>query len=112
MMWHEYVAGLSTFRGGSALLEQLPVSIDDVIADVLQIRRNDDLVGFCLVRHNTIEALYVIPAARRQGCARAALQGAILNGAVDALALPGDRATKSLYESATWRARLLTMRQA
>jgi hypothetical protein len=32
------------------------------------------------------------------------------NPPVDGLALPGDRATKSLYESFGWKARLLTMR--
>jgi hypothetical protein len=31
---------------------------------------------------------------------------------VDAYALPGDRAMKSLYESIGWKARLLTMRGA
>ena len=29
---------------------------------------------------------------------------------LDAFALPGDRATKSLFESLGWKARLLTMR--
>ena len=59
-----------------------------------------------------LAALYVAPARRREGVgsrlARAVLES---DGAPsDAWALPGDRATKSLYESLGMKARLLTMR--
>ncbi len=68
--------------------------------------------GFALVRHGVIHALFVEHSKRRQGIARELVTILIAKDGlvVDALALPGDRATKSLYESIGWKARLLTMR--
>jgi GNAT superfamily N-acetyltransferase len=63
-----------------------------------------------------VEDLYVVPEQRRRGLGRALLDAALpwleRNGAldVDALALPGDAATKSLLETTGFRARLLVMR--
>ncbi len=68
-------------------------------------------IGFALIRERRLIALYVAPEARREGLGRQLLDAATRgrSGARDGLALPGDRATKSLFESAGWRARLLTM---
>ena len=61
-----------------------------------------------------MEAIYVAHDFRRQKIATTLVR-ALLSGdsaPVDAYALPGDRAMKSLYESIGWKARLLTMRGA
>jgi GNAT superfamily N-acetyltransferase len=73
---------------------------------------NEALLGLALCRGGLIELLYVERAHRRQGVARSILStlASSDNPPVDGLALPGDRATKSLYESIGWKARLLTMR--
>jgi len=49
---------------------------------------------------------------RRRGIASAFIVALRASGVevVDARALPGDRGTKSLFESLGWKARLLTMR--
>jgi GNAT superfamily N-acetyltransferase len=62
-----------------------------------------------------VDAYYVLPEARRAGLAAAMLDS--LTGwmdqkgcrAVDAPALPGQRSAKSLFESAGFKARLITM---
>jgi GNAT superfamily N-acetyltransferase len=57
-----------------------------------------------------ITGLYVAPVHRRGGVGLSLLRFAASEcGARDGWALPGDRATKSLYEKAGWRARRLTM---
>lgn len=70
------------------------------------------LVGLALVREGVLEALYVEPAQRRRGIARALVHAVVASRGevLDAYALPGDRAMKSLYESFGWKTRLLTMR--
>ena len=71
-----------------------------------------DHLGLAIVRDEVIVAVYVAPHHRRHGIARALVQ-TVLSGVGaprDGYALPGDRATKSLYESMGWKARLLTMR--
>jgi GNAT superfamily N-acetyltransferase len=70
------------------------------------------LVGFVLCRNRVVETLYVDRHHRRRGIARNMLNElrAMATPPLDAFALPGDRATKSLYESIGWKARLLTMR--
>lgn len=68
-------------------------------------------LALAIVRSEVLELLYVAPTERRQGIGRAIARTLIDAELVrDALALPGDRATKALYESIGWRARLLTMR--
>jgi len=69
-------------------------------------------VAFAIVRDAVVEAVYVAPPARRRGVATQVLTTllALSDPPLDAYALPGDRATKSLYESIGWKARLLTMR--
>jgi GNAT superfamily N-acetyltransferase len=75
---------------------------------------NDDdvIVGFALYRDRVVETLYVDRHFRRQGIARSLLVALreLPHPPLDAYALPGDRATKSIYESIGWKARLLTMR--
>lgn len=74
--------------------------------------QDDALVGVAIVRAGVLEALYVEPAHRRRGIGRALVNAVVANRGetLDAYALPGDRAMKSLYESFGWKTRLLTMR--
>ena len=96
------------------------LSEDDLLASVVASRSlwsyvvDGELRGFCLYRASVVEAVYVAHAYRRQRVATALVRS-VLEGEValvDAYALPGDRAMKSLYESLGWKARLLTMRGA
>jgi GNAT superfamily N-acetyltransferase len=108
-------------RGGVALMttlsestpfEQLLASV--VAASSLWLYHDDEVKGFALCRGQLVEAIYVAPDFRRQKIATTIVR-ALLESAtppVDAYALPGDRAMKSLYESIGWKARLLTMRGA
>ena len=108
-----------SLRGGPALLSTIArdteadVLVHLVTQDCVWIARADDVVrGFAVVRDRVIEALWVDPRVRRRGTARALLAAlaTLPESPLDAWALPGDRATKSLYEHVGWRARLLTMR--
>lgn len=62
-----------------------------------------------------LDLLYVVPSGRRHGHGRRLAEAVLVWGArhgcvrVDAPALPGDRATKSLFESLGLRARLLVL---
>jgi GNAT superfamily N-acetyltransferase len=101
---------LATMRGDRTTDEYLDHLIDE---RALWILENDGVVqGFAIYRGELIEALYVVPSARRGGCAKLMLRTllALENPPKDAYALPGDRGTKSIYESIGWKARLLTMR--
>jgi GNAT superfamily N-acetyltransferase len=109
-------------RGGPALLRTLCGStdendlLDEVVASnsLWAIDDDEQLIGFVVCREQVVEAIYVAHSFRRQKVATT-LVHALLAGAtppVDAYALPGDRAMKSLYESLGWKARLLTMRGA
>jgi len=113
-----------TARGGRALLEQLWGSDLDATAvrDALALEvgaghvwvavRAHEIIAGALVRDACLRVMWVQPAFRRQRVATALVE-ALLKGEGpprDAWALPGDRATKSLYESVGWKARLLTMR--
>ena len=75
---------------------------DDVLCAVAAVSpRSRDLVM----------GIYVSPTRRRHHLAQQLLN-ALLEGEMpprDAWVLPGDRATKSLYESLKWKARCLTM---
>lgn len=107
-------------RGGEALLSTIEgnVPATELLAHLIEARclwsaiNDETLVGFVLYRNHVVEALYVDRHCRRQGIARSLL-GALREletPPLDAYALPGDRAMKSLYESIGWKARLLTMR--
>jgi GNAT superfamily N-acetyltransferase len=113
-------------RGGVALLEQLwgsATSHSEVLTavarcvaegDVWVALEEEQVVGGALVHDRCVQVVWVQPDHRRRRVASAILLS-LLNSdvaPVDAWALPGDRATKSLYESVGWKARLLTMRGA
>lgn len=111
-------------RGGGALLEQLWGSAvtDDVVRDALAaevaaghvwvVLRGDDVIAGALVGDGCVRAIWVQTTMRRQKVATTLLRALLASddAPCDAWALPGDRATKSLYESVGWKARLLTMR--
>jgi GNAT superfamily N-acetyltransferase len=119
-LWSSALAEAARKRGGPALLatvrgevpeEQL---LDHLIASncLWSASDGDDAVGFALCRDRVVEALYVDRHHRRQGIARLMLNELCASSCspLDAYALPGDRAMKSIYESIGWKARLLTMR--
>jgi GNAT superfamily N-acetyltransferase len=108
-------------RGGPELLSTIrrDVSDDDILGHLIESKclwgaSNDDdvIVGFAIYRDRLVETLYVDRHFRRQGIARSLLSALreLPHPPLDAYALPGDRATKSIYESIGWKARLLTMR--
>jgi GNAT superfamily N-acetyltransferase len=111
---------LRSHRGGPELLATITegASLENFIIDVLADDAlwgafiDEELVGFVIARRGVVEALYVVGPARRRGVARSMLTTllALSDPPKDAYALPGDRATKSIYESIGWKARLLTMR--
>jgi GNAT superfamily N-acetyltransferase len=107
------------FRGGPGLIAELcdghgeTEAIDRAIMndELWRIADDEATVGVVVVRRGVLLGIYVDEVRRRQGVARATI--AVLRNAgvdiTDARALPGDRATKSLFESLGWKARLLTM---
>ena len=113
-------SGLSTHRGGAAMLtsivgdQDLEGFLRGVIArnELWAAKVGEKFVGFALCRNRLVEAVYVDKSVRRQGLGTALVKSVSsgVGGPIDAYALPGDRATKSLYESLGWKARLLTMR--
>ena len=121
-LWDHAHRDVLAKRGGPALLATLcgatPESelLSEVIASasLWRVDVDGELKAFGLCRGGIMEAIYVEHGSRRHKIAttlvRTLLKG---NSApVDAYALPGDRAMKSLYESLGWKARLLTMRGA
>ncbi|HEV2428103.1 MAG TPA: GNAT family N-acetyltransferase [Acidimicrobiales bacterium] len=111
------LAEARTQRGGAELLGALDLG-EDPAADLcvrgaLRVRRDDgDVTGIAVVVSGVLAAVYVAPDRRRQGRGRAIVAAVRSEPGAprDAWALPGDRATKSLYESIGMKARLLTMR--
>jgi len=110
----------STHRGGAAMIATIldGRELHDVLRDATArqglfiARDNEALAGFALCRDAVIEAIFVPTRMRRHDIATT-LVGAVtvaFGQGLDAYALPGDRGTKSLYESLGWKARLLTMR--
>jgi GNAT superfamily N-acetyltransferase len=101
---------LSTIRGETASRDLLKRLIE--LGCVWSCHDGETIVGIVICRNRVVETLYVDRHHRRQGVARAMLNelGALASPPLDAYALPGDRGTKSLYESIGWKARLLTMR--
>jgi GNAT superfamily N-acetyltransferase len=120
-LWERANHDVLAKRGGVAMMATLSEStpVEQLLAAVvaassLWLYHDDQLKGFALCRGQLIEAIYVAHDFRRQKIATAMVR-ALLDSAtppVDAYALPGDRAMKSLYESIGWKARLLTMRGA
>ena len=114
-LFNDALANVQHQRGGAAFLESF--GVDETTLDVLLdeeclwVATSDGLRGFGVCSRRIIMGLYVDSAHRRQGVGRA-LANEIMRACspVDAYALPGDRAMKSLYESFGWKARLLTMR--
>lgn len=121
-LWDRAHSDVVVKRGGEALLRTLCGTTDehDLLNEVVAssslwvVHDGDQPVGFAVCREQVVEAIYVAHLFRRKKAATT-LVHTLLNGAtppVDAYALPGDRAMKSLYESLGWKARLLTMRGA
>lgn len=118
-LWEQALHDVRAKRGGEALIATLCAGRDAtallehlVRTASLWTYEDDELKGFAVVRGGVLEAAYVAKPWRRKGIATAIVT-AILSSdepPLDAYALPGDRATKSLYESLGWKARLLTMR--
>jgi GNAT superfamily N-acetyltransferase len=121
-LWAHAFKDVRAKRGGKALLTTLTdgQSDADFLASVIaesalwRVSDQDQLKGFVLVRGGVIEAIYVAHGFRRQKVATILVKTLLASDTppVDAYALPGDRAMKSLYESLGWKARLLTMRGA
>jgi len=113
-------------RGGQALLAQLwgsdldrdavraAVAVEVAAGRVWVAQRGDEIIAGALVGAGCVRAIWVQPAYRRYKVASTLLSALATSDTPpqDAWALPGDRATKSLYESVGWKARLLTMRGA
>ncbi len=119
-LFNHAVTAATVHRGGQAMLQSILAGqeprafLEGVIArnELWTARTGENLTGFALCRNGLIEAVYVQKSSRRQGVGTSLVRAAesVLSEPVDAYALPGDRATKSLYESLGWKARLLTMR--
>lgn len=122
LLWDHAHRDLLAKRGGSALLATLcgVTSENELLNEVIassslwRVEVDGELKAFGLCRGGVVEAIYVEHGSRRQKIATTLVR-TLLNGdspPIDAYALPGDRAMKSLYESLGWKARLLTMRGA
>lgn len=121
-LWNRAVHDVATKRGGKALLASLcgDESPEALLASSIAVgalwiaEESGNLQGFALWRGEVIEALYVAVRSRRQKVASSLIAEMLRadHPPLDAYALPGDRAMKSLYESIGWKARLLTMRGA
>jgi GNAT superfamily N-acetyltransferase len=119
-LWDAATAEVEKKRGGDALLSTIrgDIALPDLLKRLIELgcvwscHDGDTIVGIVICRNRVVETLYVDRHHRRQGVARAMLNElrALASPPIDAYALPGDRGTKSLYESIGWKARLLTMR--
>ena len=120
VIWDNAMNEATKKRGGEELLSTIrgEVAPDQLLKRLIALgclwtcHDGDMIVGIVICRNRVVETLYVDRQHRRQGIARAMLNElrAMATPPLDAFALPGDRATKSLYESIGWKARLLTMR--
>jgi len=116
-VWRRAIEDVAGRRGGPRYLEDVLGGIepDSMLRSFAAAGSlwSDDAASILVVSQRVILALYVEPTERRRGRGRALVTFARHEaGARDALALPGDRAMKSLYESVGWKARLLTLGDA
>jgi len=121
-LWHRAHKDVVVKRGGVALLDTLcgERDVSQLLLDVVStaslwiVTDQGQIKGLGVVRERIVEAIYVAHDFRRQKVATKLLKSLLQNDTppIDAYALPGDRAMKSLYESMGWKARLLTMRGA
>jgi ribosomal protein S18 acetylase RimI-like enzyme len=131
----ELVEGIVTQRGGSLLIDPdrrgsgtvvpplsellddghrlvLVGTLDDVVTGVM-VCHHEDRAGHG--RHGVLDACFVEPEARGVGLGHLLLDSALAwlgsQGCVgvDGAALPGDRAAKSFFEAAGFKARVITM---
>jgi GNAT superfamily N-acetyltransferase len=119
------IRDLSTLRGGAQLRADLLAAtgadrVESLGASLIEqnglygVFDSESLVGIAAVsasRPVTMYGIYVYQQYRRSKLATALLRklGEAEFCPIDAWVLPGDRATKSLYESVGWKARRLTM---
>ena len=110
-LWNELLEGSRALRGASAILQDVG-DLDEIARrGCLWLGTDEGPVSLVVLEGGIVKILYVTPDLRRHGLGRSTLaELSRLAEPVDAWALPGDRASKSLYESVGWRARLLTMR--
>jgi len=136
----ELVSALTTQRGGALLIEpaldepagadlgqRLGALLGRPEARVLVGALDDVVVGFAVStvaedgrggRRGRLGACYVEAGARGVGVGRLLLDGSLAwlaeqgCSGVDSSALPGDRGAKNFFESAGFKARLLTMHRA
>ncbi|MGC1420308.1 MAG: GNAT family N-acetyltransferase [Acidimicrobiales bacterium] len=119
-LWSSAIAEATKKRGGPELVHTISAGVthDQLLQHLIDsrclwsVRDDEAIIGFALLRDRIIETLYVDRHHRRRGVARKMLQEfrESPEPPLDAYALPGDRAMKSIYESIGWKARLLTMR--
>jgi RimJ/RimL family protein N-acetyltransferase len=118
-LWEDARTQLSEARGGAALTDG-PLSSTEAPVAMTWVHHQGPERGTCSGwREGTVGwlALWVPPEERGKGVGRQLAQAALdwlsEQGAqeFDALALPGDRATKQLLESLGFKARLLVMRR-
>jgi GNAT superfamily N-acetyltransferase len=120
--WTAGAGEVELSRGGEAyLLDVIGETGADSLENALtyyveteqlyEVTTDDDVLGFASLSGEIITTLYVAPEYRRRGVARSLLEELFQldEPPCDAWVLPGDRATKSLYENVGWKARLLTM---
>jgi ribosomal protein S18 acetylase RimI-like enzyme len=125
---HEAREAIIDARGGAALLAEQPAvgewatvladamrvvwvaTIDDVVLGVLELRLPQYEGGT-----GTVRQVYVVPGARELGLGdemlAAAIEATVEAGGttIEAVALPGDRETKNLFERSGLTARLITV---
>ena len=110
-LWDELFEASHGVRGASAIFDDLGDLAGVVERGCVWLGRDGQPVSLAVVESGIVKILFVTSGHRRQGVARSTLAELVKAVApLDAWALPGDRASKSLYESVGWRARLLTMR--
>jgi GNAT superfamily N-acetyltransferase len=118
---------LTAFRGADVLLAERAAVADWAAlaarpgSAVWVATLDDAVVGYLHLAIDatvaTVRQVYVHPEARELGCGDGLLEAAMAFAgehactALEAVALPGDRATKNLYERAGVTARLLVMRR-
>jgi GNAT superfamily N-acetyltransferase len=121
-LWKHAIKDVTAKRGGAALLVTMFDRVEEsemlkqliATSSLWVARERESLRALCVCRNGVVEGIYVVHDHRRQKIASKMIAALLKSDAppIDGYALPGDRATKSLYESIGWKARLLTMRGA